>query len=275
MRRLSALALLLLASASQAHYHMLIPDKPSAKKGEEVSVICQFGHPFESELSTMFAPQEMILIGPGGKRTDVTKNLEKVSLKGIKGKVDGYRLKFTPDQRGDYVIEMTSAPTALPDTKETIQDSVRVVVHVQAQKGWDRESSEGFWGMPMTRPYGLLPNAVFQAKYAVTHERRAKGEREGKEGREPWPVSNILVEVERYNPTPPKELPADEFITRTMKTDFYGVVTTNLPEAGWWCLTATRRAAAKANIDGKGVEVTRRATLWVYVDKSAPTKPTE
>ena len=68
MRSLSALALLLLASAGQAHYHMLIPDKPSAKKGEPVTVTFQFGHPFESELSDMLAPGQVTLIAPDGKR---------------------------------------------------------------------------------------------------------------------------------------------------------------------------------------------------------------
>ena len=269
MRTLSAFALLLLASASQAHYHMLIPDKPSAKKGEEVTVTFQFGHPFECELSNMLAPHQVVLYSLGLGGTDVTKKLEKVSLKGAKGKVDGYRLKFTPDKRGDYVIEMISAPTILPGEKETIQDTVKVVVHVQAQKGWDTRSSNDFECMPMTRPYGLLPNAVFQAQYTG-------GGKPDKKGPAFFPPhDNLLVEVERYNPMPPKVLPADEFITRTMKTDQNGVVTTSLPEAGWWCLTATRRITEKAEVGGKEVEVKRRSTLWVYVNKSAPVKPAE
>ena len=266
MRRLSALALLLLASASQAHYHMLIPDKPSAKKGEEVTVTCQFGHPFESELSDMLPPQRVMLHSHGRRGIDVTNKLEKVSLEGVKGRVDGYRLKFTPDQRGDYVIEMISAPTTLPGEKETIQDTVKVIVHVQAQKGWDGRSDEAFGCKPMTRPYGLLPGAVFQVAYTG---RLKKGEKP----LEPLFAYDLLVEVERYNPTPPKVLPADEFITRTVKTDHYGVATTNLPEAGWWSLTATRRNSEKVTFGGKEVEVKRRATLWVHVDKSAPIKP--
>ena len=216
----------------------------------------------------MLAPQQVILYSPGRGGTDVTKKLEKVSLKGVKGKVDGYRLKFTPDERGDYVIEMTSAPTRLPGEKETIQDVVKVVVHVQAQKGWDGVSSEGFGCAPMTRPYGLLPGAVFQVHYTGWVKK-------GEKWPNSFPNSNLLVEVERYNPTPPKVIPADEFVTRTMKTDRNGVATTNLPEAGWWCLTATRRESEKVTIDGKDIEVKRRATFWVHVDKTAPTKPAE
>jgi uncharacterized GH25 family protein len=269
MRPLATLALLLLESASQAHYHMMIPDKPSAKKGEEVTVTCQFGHPFESELSDMLALRQVILYGPGGAGTDVTKKLEKVALRDRKGKdVAGYRLKFTPDERGDYVIEMTSAVTTLPDTKEVVQDTVKVVVHVQAQKGWDMVSPGEFGCSPLTRPYGLLSNVVFQARFTGSVK---KDERRPN----PFPNDNLLVEVERYNAKPPKVFPADEFITRTMKTDRDGVVTTGLPEAGWWCLTATRRRSEKVTVAGKEVAVKRRATLWVYVDKSAPVKPAE
>ena len=267
MRTLSAFVLLVLASAAQAHYHMLLPDKPSAKKGEEVTVTCQFGHPFESELSVMLAPESVKLIEPDGKTVDVTKKLEMVSLEGVKGKVASYRLKFTPEQRGDYAIELVSAPTPLPGTKETIRDVVKVVVHVQAQKGWDRASDARFGCRPLTRPYGLLPGAVFQVHYSSRlgmHESPREA-----------PHDDLLVEVERYNPTPPKELPADEFITRTVKTDPNGVATANLPEAGWWCLTATSRDSEVVIVGGKKAVVKRRATLWVYVDKSAPVKPAE
>ena len=260
---LTLLVLAIIAPPGQAHYHMLIPDKPSAKKGEEVTVTCQFGHPFESELSDMLAPREVWLAGPDNRAMNVTKKLEKVSLKGPKGKVDGYRLKFAPDKRGDYTIVMLSAPTYLAADKQTIQDTVKVVVHVQAQKGWDGGFITNFDLLPMTRPYGLLPNAVFQARVVGR----------GGSDKDPRPSEYPPVEVERYNPTPPKELPADEFITRTMKVSNNGVVTTNLPEAGWWCLTATYPHLVKAKVDGKEIEVTRRATFWVHVDKTAPIKP--
>jgi len=42
-----------------------------------------------------------------------------------------------------------------------------------------------------------------------------------------------------------KNLPPDEFITRTVKTDTNGVVTCSLPDTGWWCLTASRSAGER------------------------------
>ncbi len=74
------------------------------------------------------------------------------------------------------------------------------------------------------------------------------------------------MEIERYNPTPPKELPPDEHITRTVKTDPSGVATCTLTEPGWWCLTA-QRDAGKMEHNRKSYPVRQRTTLWVFVDE--------
>jgi uncharacterized GH25 family protein len=136
---------------------------------------------------------------------------------------------------------------------EFFQDTVKVVLHVQAQKGWDGADKADFEFVPLTRPYGLLPGTVFQAQM---NEQNAKDA--------PKPLAGSPIEIERYNETPPKSLPQDEFITRVVKTDSNGVVTCNLPEAGWWCLTATREAGTKDH-DGKMATVRERSTFWVYV----------
>ena len=52
-------------------------------------------------------------------------------------------------------------------------------------------------------------------------------------------LARALVEIERYNAVVPKELPPDEQITRTAKTDPNGIFTCTLTEPGWWCLAAT------------------------------------
>jgi hypothetical protein len=51
--------LLEVASNGFAHFNMLLPDKPSAKKGEDVVITYQWGHPFELQL---FYEQETYLI---------------------------------------------------------------------------------------------------------------------------------------------------------------------------------------------------------------------
>jgi cobalt/nickel transport protein len=255
-----ALALALLGLANppgRAHYNMLLPQPASAKPGQAVTVAYQWGHPFEHQLFDAPAPQSVIAVAPDGKKTDLTGSLEKVSLAGgDRKKVTAYRLRFTPRQRGDYLFILATPPIFMAEEKVFFQDTVKAVLHVEDQEGWDAGAGLALELTPLTRPYGLQPGMVFQAQAAAG----------GK------PVPGTLVEVEHYNPAPPRELPADEQVTRTAKTDPNGVVTCTLTEAGWWCLTAQRDGGRRKH-QGKSYPVRQRSTLWVFVDeKVAPRK---
>lgn len=57
--RTAAVVALFAASPASAHYHMLLPDKPSAKAGEAVAFTYQFGHPFEHELADAAKPKKV------------------------------------------------------------------------------------------------------------------------------------------------------------------------------------------------------------------------
>jgi cobalt/nickel transport protein len=237
------------ATRACAHYNMLLPASATAKKGEAVAFLYQWGHPFEHQLFEAPAPQSLIVLAPDGKSMDLGKTLEKVMLASTEGKkIGGFRFRFTPEQRGDYVFVLTTPPIWMAEEEEFFQDTVKVVLHVQAQKGWDA-AGDGFELVPLTRPYGLQAGMVFQAQ----------ARRGGK------PVAGALVEVERYNPTPPRELPPDEQITRSARTDPNGVVTATLAEPGWWCLTAQQDGGMREH-DGKSYAVRLRSTHWVWVD---------
>jgi uncharacterized GH25 family protein len=253
--------LAVLTPPALAHYNMLLPQSASAKKGEAVTFTYQWGHPFEHQLFDAPAPAYVVVRAPDGKESDLTKSVTKTTVAAAEGKkVVSYQFKFTPEQRGDYVFKLETPPIWMEEDGEFLQDFVKVVLHVQAQKGWDGAVNELFEFLPLTRPYGLQPGMVFQARMDVD---RARGTTDG---RDPVPLAGALIEIEKYNATAPKELPPDEHITRTAKTDPRGVVTTTLTEAGWWCLTATR-TAGKKDREGKSYPVRQRSTLWVYVDE--------
>jgi cobalt/nickel transport protein len=257
MRRVTLLVLGLLtfAGPAAAHFNMLLPQSASGKKGEAVTLTYQWGHPFEHQLFDAPRPLSVTVLGPDGKKADLTAGLEEVSLAAGKDKkVKGYRLRFTPAERGDYVFLLQTPPIWMEEEREYYQDTVKVVLHVQAQKNWGAAAGSEYEFLPLTRPYGLQPGMVFQAQLR---------------GREPQP--GTLVEVERYNPTPPAVLPPDEQITRTAKTGPLGVVTASLPEAGWWCLTASR-AAGRREHEGKSYPLRQRTTFWVFVDEKPATK---
>jgi cobalt/nickel transport protein len=246
----------LLAPFADAHFNMLLPQAASGRKGEPVTFVYQWGHPFEHQLFDAPPPQSVFVLGPDGKRTDLADSLEKISVPSEGKTVTAYRLRFTPGQRGDFVFVLQTPPIWMEEEEEFFQDTVKAVLHVQAQNGWDAAAKQDFELVPLTRPYGLQPGMVFQAQALAG----------GKA------LPRALTEVERYNATPTAELPPDEQITHTARTDPNGVVTATLTEPGWWCLTAQREGGKLAH-DGKTYPVRHRSTFWVFVDEKPATKP--
>lgn len=248
----SLAGLVIFAATASAHFNMLLPPAASARRGEALTLTYQWGHPFEHQLFDAPQPQSLIVLAPDGKKTDLCDRIEKITHKFERKEVRAYRLLFTPEQRGDYVFVLQTPPIWMEEDEEFLQDTVKVVLHVQVQKGWDAGLGE-FEFLPLTRPYGLRTGSVFQARMP----RRHAGESE--------PFG--LVEIERYNPVPPKKLPPDEHITRTVKLDPNGVATTTLDEPGWWALTVGQAKGTRQR-DGKSYPVRRRSTLWVFVDEA-------
>ncbi len=196
--RLSLAFLSLFAASSGAHFNMLLPQKASAKKGEALTLTYQWGHPFEHQLFDAPHPQSLIVLAPDGKKTAFTDKLAKTTRPAGAKEVTAYQLRFTPRQRGDYVFVLQTPAIWMEEDGEFLQDTVKVVLHVQVQKGWDARSREELEFVPLTRPYGLRPGMVFQTRIVAGSV---------------MPLADSLVEVERYNAAPPKELPPDEHIT--------------------------------------------------------------
>src|SRR5262249_9363277 len=139
------------------------------------TLLYQFGHPYEHQLFDAPPPARLTVFGPDGKSRDLTKSLEKIKVKGVDAKdVTAYRLRYTPAERGDYTFFLNTQPIWIADDKEFLQDTVKVVLHVQAQKGWDVNQGKDFKIVPLTRPYGLLAGMVYQAR--ITAAARIVGE---------------------------------------------------------------------------------------------------
>jgi uncharacterized GH25 family protein len=263
--------------SAPAHYSMFLPERHSVQRGEAVTILYQWGHPFEHQLFDALAPEKVFVLSPDGTITELTKKLEKVIAVAADAKqVTAYRLRFTPEQRGDYVFVLQGAPIWMPEDQVFFQDNVKVVLHVQAQKGWDTAAEVSFQLTPLTRPYGLLPDMAFQAEVQPRPSSGRKGDSPPLlKGTVPFSAAEparFLVEVEHYNPLPPPVLPPDEQITRTVKTDPNNVLTCTLTAAGWWCITA-QRDGGKRQHEGTTYPVRERATFWVYVDERVIPNP--
>jgi cobalt/nickel transport protein len=248
-------------SVSYAHYNMLFPDKPWVNKGETVVFTYQFGHPFEHELFDAPMPLAVNVILPDGKTQAVSK-LAKGSLKGIDGKnVVGYSFTYEPQLRGDHTLVLLTPPIWMEESNDFVQDTVKVVLHVQTQKNWDTDLPSGLFDhvklqtTPLTRPYGLYPGMTFQAHVGLGFKKQENGS------------GGRLVEIERYNARPPQKLPSDELITFKTKTDPNGVFTFAFPEPGWWSMTAAfQEKDRQYKGGGKKGPLRDRATLWVFVN---------
>jgi len=120
--------------------------------------------------------------------------------------VTAYQLRFTPQQRGDYVFVLQTPAIWMEEDGEFLQDTVKVVLHVQAQKGWDATSRDDFEFVPLTRPYGLRSGMVFQAQIRAGVEvRKAPGAAGASYLTQDSvkPLAGALVEVESYTAAPP------------------------------------------------------------------------
>ncbi len=267
-------ALVLAASTSFAHYNMLLPDKPWANKGDKVTFTYQFGHPFEHELFDAPEPKAVIVILPDDK-TQKLEKFTKLSVPGADGKkVTAFSFVYEPAMRGDHTFVLQTPPIWMEESKEYWQDTVKVVLHVQAQKHWDADlkpdviTHNKIKMIPLTRPYGLLPGMTFQARVAI-FGKPSTDSKFGKGLPEAWrPAAGAMIEIERYSAQPVKNPPPDELITFKTKTAPLGVFTFAFPEPGWWCMTAELQEKGREWVDaGKKGTLRERTTLWVHVDE--------
>jgi cobalt/nickel transport protein len=265
----TALAAAAAAGTAAAHYHVLLADPPSARAGEAVTLTLRFGHPFEHQFVSAERPRRVVVLDPDGRTTDLLPKLELVSTPAGEGEpIQSYRLRYVPAVRGDYVFAVECDPVWLPGEEVYVHDTAKVLVHVQTQSAWDAAAGVRMELLPLTRPYGLRAGTAFQAQAFGPSGDGQNGR--GINGLTPLPLT--LVEVERYNPAPPKDPPPDEYVTRTVKTDPNGVATATLHDPGWWTLTAVRDAGTRDR-GGRTYPVKQRATLWVFVDGGVPPAP--
>jgi cobalt/nickel transport protein len=237
--------------AAWGHFGILVPVQPAERRGEPVVLRYYTGHPFECELTDTPAPAKAQVILPDGKtRVDLKVEAQQVDdFTG--GQVTVQTLTFTPTERGDHLVVVTSPLAFDEHAGGFVQDELKVLVRVQVQKGWDNPAGQRIELLPLTRPYGLRPGFAFKAQARLN----------GK------PIADAEVEIEKLNPTPPEIIPEDDaLVTQTVKTDVNGYVVCTLAEPGWWGMMVTAEDGRQER-DGKQWPIIRRAIMWVYVDE--------
>lgn len=238
------------SAQAQAHFQMIIPSDDMVSQGENrnLKLDVLFWHPFENKGMNMAEPVEFGVLVKG-KKTNLTSSLKKLKMADSEGKqFDMFKARYAMRTPGDHVFYVEPRPYWEPNEDSFIVHYTKVIVNgFGLEEGWDAEVGLKTEIIPLTRPYGLWTNNVFQGIVKV------KGK----------PVPYAEVEVEFYNPDGSKKVPADPMITQVVKADGNGVFTYAMPFKGWWGFAALNHDDKKMNYQGKPKSVEIGAVLWV------------
>lgn len=242
-----ALALLVPAAVSEAHFQVLYPsdDIVSAEDPKTVRLDAIFTHPMENgPVMEMGRPRRFGVLA-AGERHDLLDTLRPTKVEGKTAYQTTYRVR----RPADYVFYIEPAPYWEPAEQKMIVHYTKVIVDgFGAEEGWDQMVGLPVEIEPLVRPYGLWTGNVF----------RGVVRRNGK------PVPFAEIEVEYLNTDEEVEPPSSPFVTQVMKANADGEFCYAMPRAGWWGFAALVEGQEKMeNPEGKEVEVELGALIWV------------
>jgi cobalt/nickel transport protein len=245
-----ACGLTLAAAPAWAHFQMIIPSDDMVQQGEsrELNLDVKFWHPLEGHGMNMETPKQFgVMIR--GRKSDLLSTLKPARFKDATGAMrDGFKTTFNLVKPGDHVFYIVPKPYWEPSEDVFIVHYTKVVVNgLGLEVGWDQEVGLKAEIVPLTRPYGLWKNNVFQGQV------KYKGK----------PVPGAEVEVEYYDPDGKVHPPADPMITQVVKADGEGVFTYAMPRAGWWGFAALMEGDTPMKHDGQEKGVEEGALIWV------------
>ncbi len=241
----------LVTTQAQAHFQMIIPSDDMVKQSDSRSVTLDllFWHPFEGKGMLMDKPVRFGVV-VGDQKQDLLATLKATKAKDSEGQsFTTYQSKYSFKRPGDHIFYVEPKPYWEPAEESFIIHYTKVVVNTFGlEEGWDNEIGLKTEIVPLTRPYGIWTNNLFQGIVKVN----------GK------PVPYSTVEVEYYNQSGTIKAPADPMITQVIKADSNGVFTYAMPKAGWWGFAALNEDDKKMKHEGKEYPVEIGAVLWVH-----------
>jgi len=245
-----ALTNLAFMAPASAHFQMLIPsdDMVSSPAERHLRLDIKFWHPFEGHGMSMDAPTQFG-VHFAGKNIDLRDKLQPHQFMDRGGKKrEGFVASYDITKPGDYIFYIEPKPYWEPSEETFIVHYTKVIVDAFGlEEGWDDPVGLKTEIIPLTRPYGLYTNNVFQGIVKL----------DGK------PAPFTKVEVEYYNQNGKLKAPDDPMITQVVKTDANGVFTYAMPKAGWWGFAALNHGKKLMEHDGKKYPVEIGALLWV------------
>ena len=245
-KKLFIATLSILAFTVNAHFQLLLPEKDLVDDvSSPVLFKAIFTHPMDMGPVMKMGKPLQFGVSFQNKKINL---LDKIRAYKIDGK-SCYKLNYSFKQPGDYIFYIEPAPYWEPAEEKMIIHYTKVVVDVmEAGEGWDNMIGFPVEIEPLTRPYSLYKNNIFQGIV----------KKNGKV------VPFAEVEVEYYNKEKIYKVPHGIYTTQVIKADANGVFSYAMPKAGWWGFAALIDSDKKIkNPQGKEVDVELGALIWV------------
>ncbi len=235
-----------LAFSANAHFQLLIPEKDVVDDiSASIAIDAIFSHPMDmGPVMEMKKPLQFGVSLQGNK----TNLLDKLKSYKIDNK-SCFKMDYKFEQPGDYIFYIEPAPYWEPAEAKMIIHYTKVIVDVMEDgEGWDNMIGFPVEIEPLTRPYSLYKNNIFQGIV--------------KKNGNPVPFAEI--EVEYYNKEKKYKVPNSIYTTQVIKADANGVFSYAMPKAGWWGFAALIEGDKKMkNPNGKNVDVELGALIWI------------
>ena len=220
------------------------------EEANEIQLI--WGHPYEGIYFDAPNVDEAGVIKPDGTITALSTT--QLEVTGVEGKANAYKLSFTPDIRGDYIVYADMEAIEVEEEDIIWEDHVKAVIQYKATNAWDQSTGQIIEIIPLVRPYGLEEGFVFVGQAIYDGE----------------PLAGAPVEIEKYYSVgnAPDPLPDWEaMVTRQATTDPNGVFSFTLDEPGVWVTAVSKIIPAEH--DGE-YDQDIRGILMIPVEETYP-----
>ncbi|WED24268.1 DUF4198 domain-containing protein [Vibrio sp. JC009] len=250
---LAGTAALTLSAASQAHFQLMYTPTSQLEKPTTIDMKLVFGHPMENGHTMAMGQPEEFFVMFKDKKTDLLKDLKKITWSGHDNKADAYQIDYKIKRNGDYIFGLVPAPYYEAGEDIYIQQITKRYINKGAMPtGWETPLGLKTEIVPKNKPYQVFAGSTFTGQLLA----------EGK------PVSGAECEIEFINADidtknnafgkdTKRATPASAIVAIT---DDNGMFTFGVPTAGKWGFACL---GSGPDTEYKGKELSQDAVLWI------------
>ena len=230
-----------------AHFGTILAEDPIlTSQRKKTDITFSFIHPFAQKGMDLQRPEQVAVQYLGSKDSrEITSELKQIELLDHKA----WKTVFKPQRPGVFCIYMNPAPYWEKSEDIYIKHITKTYIGAYGvdQGNWSEPMGLKTEIVPLTRPFGLYANNVFQGQVYYNGEI----------------VPHAEIEVEYYNKNEQAEAANDYMVTQVIRADENGVFSYSPPKAGWWGFSALKEADYTIKRNGEDKNVELGGVLWV------------